>query len=50
MQNTIVVEYNNLDSVEKAFKENKDEIAAVIIEPVAGNMGTVASKKSFYKL
>ncbi|ADQ46354.1 glutamate-1-semialdehyde-2,1-aminomutase [Caldicellulosiruptor kronotskyensis 2002] len=47
VQNTIVVEYNNLDSVEKAFKENKDEIAAVIIEPVAGNMGTVASKKEF---
>jgi len=47
VQNTIVVEYNNLDSVEKAFKENKDEIAAVIIEPVAGNMGVVPAKKEF---
>jgi len=47
VQNTIVVEYNNLDSVEKAFKENKDEIAAVIIEPIAGNMGVVPAKKEF---
>jgi len=47
VQNTIVVEYNNLDSVEKAFTENKDEIAAVIIEPVAGNMGVVPAKKEF---
>ena len=47
VQNTIVVEYNNLDSVEKAFKENKDEISAVIIEPVAGNMGVVPAKKEF---
>lgn len=47
VQNTIVAEYNNLDSVEKAFKENKDEIAAVIIEPVAGNMGVVPAKKEF---
>ena len=47
VQNTIVVEYNNLDSVEKAFTENKDEIAAVIIEPIAGNMGVVPAKKEF---
>ncbi|WPX09905.1 glutamate-1-semialdehyde 2,1-aminomutase [Anaerocellum danielii] len=47
VKNTIVAEYNNLDSVEKAFKENKDEIAAVIIEPVAGNMGVVPAKKEF---
>ena len=47
VQNTIVVEYNNLDSIEKAFKENKDEISAVIIEPVAGNMGVVPAKKEF---
>ncbi|ACM60301.1 glutamate-1-semialdehyde 2,1-aminomutase [Caldicellulosiruptor bescii] len=50
VQNTIVVEYNNLDSVEKAFKENKDEIAAVIIEPVAGNMGVVPAKKEFLQV
>lgn len=45
-----MVEYNNLDSVEKAFKENKDEIAAVIIEPVAGNMGVVPAKKEFLQV
>ena len=39
---TVVVPYNDLDAVERAFRQHPDDIAAVIIEPVAGNMGLVA--------
>src|SRR5438045_1332825 len=38
---TLTAPYNNLDAVEKLVAENKNEIAAVIIEPVAGNMGCI---------
>jgi glutamate-1-semialdehyde 2,1-aminomutase len=38
---TINVPYNNLDAVEHLFTEHKDEIAAVIVEPIAANMGVV---------
>lgn len=38
---TIVVPYNDLAAVERAFAEHLQDIAAVIIEPVAGNMGLV---------
>jgi glutamate-1-semialdehyde 2,1-aminomutase len=38
---TIVVPYNDLTAVEQAFRAHPDEIAAIIIEPVAGNMGLV---------
>ena len=44
---TIVCTYNDLDSVKKAFKENEDAIAAVIVEPVAGNMGCVLPVSGF---
>ena len=46
-KNTLVAEYNDKDSVQKLFDENKDQIAAVIVEPVAANMGVVVPKKSF---
>jgi glutamate-1-semialdehyde 2,1-aminomutase len=49
VKNTIVVPYNNLDIVEKAVKENKDELAAVTVEPVAYNMGCVLPKKDYLK-
>ncbi|MFD1927274.1 glutamate-1-semialdehyde 2,1-aminomutase [Sporosarcina siberiensis] len=39
--NTIAVPYNDLESVKVAFKEFGDDLAAVIVEPVAGNMGVV---------
>lgn len=39
---TIVVPYNDLAAVERAFAEHPQDIAAIIIEPVAGNMGLVA--------
>ncbi|HIP42336.1 MAG TPA: glutamate-1-semialdehyde-2,1-aminomutase [Aquifex aeolicus] len=46
---TIVLPYNNVEALEKAFKEYGGEIAAVIVEPVAGNMGVVLPKKEFLK-
>ena len=48
-KNTLVAEYNNLDSVKKLVEENKGEVAAVIVEPVAGNMGVVLPKDGFLK-
>jgi len=44
---TIVCRYNDLDSVKKAFAENENEIAAVFVEPVAGNMGCVLPVAGF---
>ncbi len=38
---TITVAYNDLDAVEDVFRASGDDIAAVIVEPVAGNMGLV---------
>src|SRR5690554_4934127 len=46
-KDTLLADYNSLESVQKLFNENKDEIAAIIIEPVAGNMGCVPPKKGF---
>ncbi len=46
-KDTLMAEYNNLASVEKLFKEKGNEIAAVILEPVAGNMGVVVPTKEF---
>jgi len=44
---TLVADYNNIESVKNLLKSNKSEIAAVIIEPIAGNMGVVSSNKNF---
>ncbi|HEX2866798.1 MAG TPA: glutamate-1-semialdehyde 2,1-aminomutase [Ignavibacteriales bacterium] len=44
---TLVADYNNIDSVKNLVQSNKGEIAAVIIEPVAGNMGVVEINKNF---
>ena len=44
---TLVAEYNDLKSVEKLFESYTGEIAAVIVEPVAGNMGVVAPAAGF---
>ncbi len=40
-ENTITIPYNNIDAVKELFVEKGDQIAAVIVEPVAGNMGCV---------
>ncbi len=46
---TIVLPYNDIEKVEEAFKKYGDEIACVIIEPVAGNMGVIAPSKEFHQ-
>lgn len=44
---TIVVPYNDIQAVKQAFAENEGQIAAVITEAAAGNMGTVAPHNNF---
>jgi glutamate-1-semialdehyde 2,1-aminomutase len=44
---TYCAEYNNLEDVKKIFESNKDEIAAVILEPVVGNSGFIKPDKEF---
>jgi len=44
---TIVVPYNNLKAVEAVFQTSGPEIAAVIVEPVAGNMGCIPPQPGF---
>lgn len=46
-QNTLTVPYNDLESVKLAFEQYGDDIAAVIVEPVAGNMGVVPPVSGF---
>ncbi|QXP64911.1 MULTISPECIES: glutamate-1-semialdehyde 2,1-aminomutase [unclassified Polaribacter] len=46
VKNTLISNYNDLDSVKKHF-ENDDNIAGVIIEPIAGNMGVVIPENNF---
>lgn len=44
---TVTVPYNDIAALEQAFKAHRHELAAVIIEPVAGNMGCVPPRKGF---
>jgi glutamate-1-semialdehyde 2,1-aminomutase len=44
---TIVTPYNDLAAVKRVFEEHQDEIAAVIVEPIAANMGLVPPKPGF---
>ncbi len=46
-QHTLTVEYNNLESVEAIFKEHGDDIACIIVEPVAGNMNCIPPVPGF---
>ncbi|MBN8566686.1 MAG: glutamate-1-semialdehyde 2,1-aminomutase, partial [Flavobacteriales bacterium] len=46
-KDTLLATYNDLESVKNLFTNNSNEIAAVIIEPVAGNMGCVPPKEGF---
>jgi glutamate-1-semialdehyde 2,1-aminomutase len=46
-RDTITVPYNDADAVKQALEAHKGEVACVIVEPVAGNMGTVIPKKGF---
>ncbi|CCQ97445.1 glutamate-1-semialdehyde 2,1-aminotransferase [[Clostridium] ultunense Esp] len=46
-EHTITVPYNDLEAVKLAFQRHGEELAAVILEPVAGNMGVVPPKPGF---
>lgn len=47
VSDTLTAVYNNLESVEKLFDANKGQVAALIVEPVAANMGVVEPKPGF---
>ncbi|NBB76259.1 MAG: glutamate-1-semialdehyde 2,1-aminomutase [Bacteroidetes bacterium] len=46
-KDTLIADFNDADSVKKLFEENSGEIAAVIVEPVAGNMGCIPPQPGF---
>lgn len=46
---TLLADYNDIESVKKLVNANKGNIAAIIIEPIAGNMGVVKAKDEFLK-
>ncbi|MDZ7716127.1 MAG: glutamate-1-semialdehyde 2,1-aminomutase [Balneolaceae bacterium] len=46
-KDTLVADYNDLNSVKELLNKHKDEVAAIIIEPVAGNMGCIPPQKGF---
>jgi len=48
-KDTLMAIYNNIDSVVSLISENKNEIACIIIEPVAGNMGCIPPAEGFLK-
>ena len=49
VQHTLVLEYNNLEQIEEAFKTHGPEIACVMIEPIAGNMNFVRAAVPFVR-
>ena len=46
-KDTLLATYNDLESVELLLMANKNDVAAIIIEPVAGNMGCIPPKEGF---
>jgi glutamate-1-semialdehyde 2,1-aminomutase len=46
-EGTLLADFNDLESVSRLFEKHKDQIAAVIVEPVAGNMGTIPPEHGF---
>jgi glutamate-1-semialdehyde 2,1-aminomutase len=46
-RNTLTADFNNADSVEQLFKKFSDDIACVIVEPIAGNMGVIPPARGF---
>jgi glutamate-1-semialdehyde 2,1-aminomutase len=47
IKDTLVIPYNNIEELEKVFKDHKDQIAAVVLEVVCGNMGVVLPQPGF---
>ncbi len=48
-KDTLLADYNDLEGVRALVEANKAEIAAIIIEPIAGNMGCIIPKEAFMK-
>lgn len=48
-QDTLLAQFNNLESVAELFKQKGNEIAAIILEPITGNMGVVKPQEVFLK-
>jgi glutamate-1-semialdehyde 2,1-aminomutase len=48
-KDTLLADYNDLEGVQQLVQEHKNDIAAIIIEPVAGNMGCIPPEKGFLK-
>ena len=46
-RDTLIAKHNDYKSVEEILEKNKDKVAAIIIEPIAGNMGLVPPNKKF---
>ena len=46
-KDTLLANYNDIDNVKMLIEANRDEIACIIIEPVAGNMGCIPPKDDF---
>ena len=46
-KDTLIADFNNIESVFNLFNENKENVAAVIVDPIAGNMGLVKPQKNF---
>ena len=46
-KHTLTARFNDLDSVRALFAENKGQVACIIVEPIAGNMGTVPPRDGF---
>lgn len=49
-KNTITLPYNNLDKARELFDKEGDEIACLIVEPIAGNMGVIPPRPGFLQL
>ena len=48
-KDTLIAQYNNLKSVENIILSNKNEVSAIILEPIAGNMGCIPPVDGFLK-
>jgi len=46
-KDTLLAEYNNIEQVEELFRNNPEQIAAIIVEPIAGNMGCILPENNF---
>jgi len=49
VENTIVLPFNNIDAVERVIKGCREELAAVIVEPVLGSAGVIPAEREFLK-